>query len=506
MKRWLGCCVLIAGVCLGPVAARAQEVSPRDVWPQATSAIDTGDVTTANKKTAELSDLAKAYGIRVFPLYAASAAALARQAESKNNKTAVEWANKAADQLDPSSPAVAFTRADAAADQKNWAAALPTAARGFLNLFTNYRSRLLSRSDLLIVITLALLVTAAVFALALFIRYGRSMAHDFREIIGKQFRGGAVSVLAFALLFLPLFVWLGPVWLVFYWFIIFFGYARGSERLVIVMLALVIAAAPLILDLVSHWIAGVDGPVVMSAISSEEQAYHPEALRRMQELVNIVPDNAVLHLLLGNLQLQEGNSQQAAVHYRRSLELRDSAGAHVNLGNLHFLDNDFPSAITEYQRAEQLDPRMAIAFYNHAIASGETYKFDEQAQKLDQAKRIDRASIERLSSNPPSQKIAMYRPPISQAWDVSTSIARRGTARTLFGNYSWFDPIISAQNPITLGGVLALVFATARLHETSSRRFCRRLHQVRPHVLSSLQVGAREHHVLHAVHSHLFEA
>jgi tetratricopeptide (TPR) repeat protein len=459
MARQLICSVLLVWVCLGPIAARAEQIAPRDIWPQATAAIDNGDVDTANKKTNELIDLAKAYGIKTFPLYAASAAALARQASTKGNGIAVEWGYKAADTLDPGSPSVAFTRADAAGDQQKWANALPAAASGFARLATNYRSRLLSRSDLLIVIMLALLVTGVIFSLALFIRYARSMAHDFREIIGKRLRGGSVSVLAFALLFLPLFVWLGPVWLIFYWFVIFFGYARASERLLILLLALSIAAAPLTLDLLSHWIAGVDGPVVMSAIASEEQAYQPEALRRMQELVNIVPDNAILHLLLGNLLLQEGNEQQAAVHYRRSLELRDSAGAHVNLGNLHFLDNDFSSAITEYQRAEQLDSRMAIAFYNHSIASGETYKFDEQAQKLDQAKRIDRAYIERLSSNPPSQKIVMYRPPISQAWDVSSAIARNGIARTLFGNYSWFDPQLSAQNPITLAGALALVFA-----------------------------------------------
>ena len=347
MARQLICSVLLVWVCLGPIAARAEQIAPRDIWPQATAAIDNGDVDTANKKTNELIDLAKAYGIKTFPLYAASAAALARQASTKGNGIAVEWGYKAADTLDPGSPSVAFTRADAAGDQQKWANALPAAASGFARLATNYRSRVLSRSDLLIVIMLALLVTGVIFSLALFIRYARSMAHDFREIIGKRLRGGSVSVLAFALLFLPLFVWLGPVWLIFYWFVIFFGYARASERLLILLLALSIAAAPLTLDLLSHWIAGVDGPVVMSAIASEEQAYQPEALRRMQELVNIVPDNAILHLLLGNLLLQEGNEQQAAVHYRRSLELRDSAGAHVNLGNLHFLDNDFSSAIRE---------------------------------------------------------------------------------------------------------------------------------------------------------------
>jgi tetratricopeptide (TPR) repeat protein len=458
MKRRLLWSV-IAWMCLGSVGARAEQLAPRDIWPQATAAIDGGDADAAYKKANELAEIGKSYGIKTFPLYAESAAALARQAAKRGNKLAAEWGNKVSDQLDPSSPAVAFSKAEEASDQRNWAKAIPTALRGFGKVFAKYRARTLSRSDFMIVIISALTLTAAIFAIALFVRYGRAMAHDFREMLSGRARGGAVTVLAFALLFLPLFIWLGPVWLAFYWFVIFFAYAGITERILIILLALVIASAPILLDMTAHWIAGVDSPVVISAIASEEQSYYPEALRRMQELATIVPNDATLHLLLGNLYLQDGNEPQAAVHYRRSIELRDSAGAHVNLGNLHFLDNDFAAAITEYQRAEELDARLAIAFYNHSIASGETYKFDEQAQRLDQAKRIDRASIERLSSNPPSQKIAMFRPPISQAWDVSTMIARRGAARTLFGNYSWFDPTISAQNSVTLGGLLTAIAA-----------------------------------------------
>ncbi len=450
---------LLAWMCLGSVGAHAAQVAPRDVWPQATAAIENGDVDGATKKTNELTDLGKSYGIKTFPLYAESAAALARQAAKRGNQLASDWGNKIADQLDPNSPAVAFSKAEAASEQKNWAKAIPTAFRGYGNVLRKYRAKLLSRSDFTIVIMAALVLTAAIFAVALFVRYGRSMAHDFREILSQWTRGGAVTVLAFALLFLPLFVWLGPVWLLFYWFVIFFGYASLGERLLIIILALVVASAPIVLDLSAHWIAGVDGPVVLPAIASEEQSYYPEALRRLQELVNIVPDNATLHLLLGNLQLQDGNEPQAAVHYRRSLELRDNAGAHVNLGNLHFLENDFAAAINEYQRAETLDSHLAIAFYNHSIVSGETYKFDEQAARLDQAKRIDRTYIERIMSNPPSQKIVMYRPPIAQAWDVSAALAKRHVARSLFGNYSWFDPLVSARNPMTLGGLLAAILA-----------------------------------------------
>jgi tetratricopeptide (TPR) repeat protein len=451
--------LLAACACLGSLAARAEDLAPRDIWPQATTAADTGNLDAAAKKTNELRETGKSYGIKTFPSYSVSASALSRQAAKQGNKPAADWGAKAADALDPNSAAVAFMRADAAADAKNWGAALPALLRGFTNLLHNYRSRLLSRSDFLITILLAIALTTAIFAIALFVRYGRAMAHDFREIVGARISGGSVSVLAFALLFLPIFLWLGPLWLVFYWFIIFFGYAKPGERILIVVLSLLIAAAPVVLDITSHWIAGVDSPVVMSAIASEERSYQPDALRRMQELVNIVPDDAMLHLLIGNLYLQDGNEQQATQHYRRSAELHDSAGAHVNLGDLHFFNNDFATAVTEYNKAEALDPKLAIAFYDDAIALGELYKFDQQAQRLDQAKKIDRSGIERLSSQPPAQKVVLYHPQISQAWAVSTSIARRGVARSLFGNYAWVDPAESARNPLTLGAILTVILA-----------------------------------------------
>jgi tetratricopeptide (TPR) repeat protein len=459
MKRPLVSSVLLAWVCLGSIGAHAEQLAPRDIWPQATAAVENGDLATASKKTAELIEVGKAFGIKTFPLYAESAASLARRAESIGNHNVAEWGNKVAAQLDPHAPGVAFIHADGAAEQHNWTAAVSAVITGFGDIFGNYRSRLLSRSDMLIVLVLAIALTSVVFALALFVRYGKTMSHDFRERLGTLFTGGSVSVLAFALLFLPIFVWLGPLWLIFYWFVIFFGYANGLERAVSLLLALLLAATPIALDLTSTWIAGIDSPVMMAAIASEESSYRPDALRRLQEVVNIVPDDPMLHILLGNLYLQDGNEQQATVHYRRSVDLHESAGAHVNLGNLHFFNNDFPAAITEYERAEELDKDLAIAFYNHSVASGETYKFDEQARLLDQAKRIDRASIERVSSNPSAQKVVMYRPPISQAWTVATSVARRGTARSLFGNWAWFDPSISARNPVTGAGVMTFILA-----------------------------------------------
>jgi tetratricopeptide (TPR) repeat protein len=455
--------LLLASLCLvtglSTSTARAEQPSPRDLWPQATSAANAGDLDAAIKQTSGLIDTGKSYGVKTFPLYAASAAALARQADKENNKPVAQWAAKAADQLDPGSAAVAFSNADRAADQKQYGKAAAYVATGFARTVIGYRSRLLSRADTLMVLLLAIALTSIIFAASLFIRYFRAMGHDFRENLSQRFRGGSISVLAFALLFLPIFLWLGPFWLVFYWFIIFFGYAKPAERVLIVVLSLLLALSPIALDLSAHWIAGSDNPAVVAAVGSAEQSYQPDALRRMQDLVSIVPDSPRLQLLLGNLLMFEGNERQAAEHYRRSAELKDSAGAHVNLGNLHYLDNDFAAAVTEYEKAEALDPRLAITFYNHSLASGETYKFDEQAKMLETARRLDRATVEKLSSAPPAQKVVMYHLPVREAWTIAASVARGGAARSLFGNYSYFDPMVSSVNPLTIGAILALALA-----------------------------------------------
>lgn len=457
MRLRLAVTALVAAALFVAAEVRAQ-AAPRDLWPQAASAAREGDFATASKQTAALLTAGRNYGIRTYPVYAGAAAALGWAAAKGGDQELTTWATKTAAQLDPSSPSVAFSNADRAASLNRWSEALPLALQGFGRVITNYRTNVLSRADFVIVAALAFAITAIVFAITLFIRYGRSMAHDFRESLSRRFRGGSVTVLAFALLFLPLFLWLGPIWLAFYWFAIFFGYASVGERVLIVILLLVVAALPIALDASSNWIAGVDSPVVLAAASSQEQSYQPEALRRLQELVAVTPDNPMLHLLLGNLQAFEGNDEQAAVHYRRAIELRRGyAGAHVNLGNLHFLDNEFQAAMTEYERAQAADPSLAISYYNASVAAGDMYKFDLQAQMLEKARKAERTYVERLTRNQPPQKIVMYHPAVSEAWQATKALARVPASRALFGNYSVFDPLRTAVNPLTIGALLALM-------------------------------------------------
>ncbi|HEX7704879.1 MAG TPA: hypothetical protein VF701_00305 [Thermoanaerobaculia bacterium] len=451
--------LVTAASVLAVASGVSAQVPPRDIWPQAAAAARDGDFDSAEKHLTALMVAGKENGIRRFPAYAEAAAGLARESARENAELA-RWAGVAAKRLDPRSAGVAFSEADQAARGDDWTAAMRLAWQGFTRLSSDYRRNVLGRADFLIVLVIAIAITAIVLAFALFIRYGRTMAHDFREMLGSILSGGSVTLLAFAMLFLPLFLWLGPIWLLFYWFAIFFAYAGIGERIAILLLLGGAALLPIALSAASNWIAGVNSPVVVAAISSADQTYDPEALRRLQELIAVVPDDARLHLLLGNMLSFEGLEDQAAVHYRRATELRPQyAGAHVNLGNLLFQTNEYQAAMTEYAKAQGAEPDLAIAYYNHSVASGELYRFDQQARMLDQARRTDRSFIERVRRFPPPQKVVMYDPPLHEAWEVAEIASRRPEARGLFSNYSAFDPVESATNPVTLGALAALILA-----------------------------------------------
>ncbi|MGN6185394.1 MAG: hypothetical protein ACTHQM_17275 [Thermoanaerobaculia bacterium] len=461
MKRFAVAALLLTVFLTAGNAFAQQQLAPRDIWPQATSAAREGDFKTADEQLSSITAAAKAYGIKTFPQYASAAAGMASES-GNTNPDLRKWSERAMTQLDGRSPSVAFSEADRAMRANDWPTAIKLALGGFAKLAANYRSRVLSRADLMIVAAIAIAVTAMLLAIALFIRYGRSMAHDFREVLGSWMSGGTVSVLAFALLFLPVFLWLGPMWLVFYWLAIFFGYAGAGERIAIIVLLLLVALAPVAIDWSAHSAAAVDSPVVMAAIASEAQAYNPEALRRLQELIAVVPDHPTLHVLIGNLQVFEGLDDQASLHYRRAIELRPRyAGAHVNLGNLFAFNNEWSAAITEYERAQRGEPKLAAAFYNHSVAAGETYNYRVQGDMLQQARDVDSSFVERLTRTPPSQKVVMYSPPISEAWDVTEEMSQRPAARALFGNYSSFDPLKAASNPLTIGAVAAILLALA---------------------------------------------
>jgi tetratricopeptide (TPR) repeat protein len=437
------------------------ELPAADLWTEANAAADAGDFTAANQRLNAMLERAREIGVARFPLLAKSAAALAAKAQEEKNPELSRWSIAAAELLDPVSPAIAYAAADLAARRGDWVGAIRSVAMGMLKTLRDYSSGVLAQNDLLLVLAMAVGLLTAAFALALLLRYGPAAAHDFRELLGTKFSAGVTTVLAFALLFLPVFLWLGPAWLVFWWLALFFAYGSWKERTITVVLLLLVATMPLVLERAASRIAGLQSPVVRAAVSAASDSYDAEALQRLQALLEFLPEDAMLHLLIGNLYVQKGSDNEAQIHYRRAAQLDEQlAGAHLNLGNLHFFNNDFTAAISRYERAAALDRSLAIAPYNHSVAAGELYRFEDQRTKLDEARQRNRSLVNALTSRTDRElKVAMYQVPIPVAWALAERIARAGTARELYGNYAYFDPARALTNTLTIAALIALLLA-----------------------------------------------
>ncbi len=441
-----------------------EELPAPEMWSEANAAADSGDFEGASQRLNGLLERGRQIGVARYPLLATSAAALAGRAQDEKNGELARWAIAAAERLDPMSPAIAYAAADIAARRGDWVGAARSVAMGMIKTAGDYAARLLAQNDLLLVLVMAIGLLTVVFAVALALRYGRAAAHDFREMLGTRFSAGVTTVLAFALLFLPLFLWLGPAWLVLWWLALFFAYATWKERTLIVVLLVAVALIPVLLERAASRIAGLKSPVVRSAVSAASNSFDPDAVQRLHGLLEFMPEDPMLHLLLGNLYVQQGSDNDANIHYRRAVQLNDRlAGAHLNIGNLHFFNNDFTAAISRYERAAAIDGTLALAPYNHSVAAGELNRFDEQASKLDEAQRRNRSLVDELTSRGGDRplKVEMYQVPIPQAWTIAEKIARSGTARELYGNFAYFDARRAATNTLTLGALLALVLAVA---------------------------------------------
>jgi tetratricopeptide (TPR) repeat protein len=460
MRGWAIRALLVLLVAAAAPLA-AEELPAGDLWSEANAAADAGDFEVANERLGGLLERARGIGLARFPLLAKSAVALAGKAQGENNGELMQWAIAAAERLDPVSPAVSYAAADLAARQGDYVGAGREVAMGLMKTLRDYTSSVLAQNDLLLVVALALGLLTASFAVALALRYGRAAAHDFREMLGGMFSAGVTTVLAFALLFLPLFLWLGPSWLVLWWLALFFTYATWKEKALIAVLLVVVALVPLLLERSAARIAGLKSPVVHAAVAAASRSYDADALRRLQALLEFMPEDAMLHLLIGNLYVQQGSDNEAQIHYRRATQLDDDlAGAHLNLGNLHFFNNDFTAAISRYEKAATVDATLAIAPYNHSVAAGELNRFDEQRRKLDEARQRNRSVVNALTSKTEQGlSVEMYQVPIAVAWSLADQIARSGTARELYGNYAFFDPGRALTNTLTIAALGALVLA-----------------------------------------------
>ena len=158
---------------------------------------------------------------------------------------------------------------------------------------------------------LSLLATTVVFGLAMVLRYGSLLKHDFEESFGPGRQSLALG-LAAVILLLPALVFQGWAWLPLWWLAMLFIYMGRAERVVaLAMLALCVASAPLVHTMEARLLAQ-QNPLFWASLGALESGPDSRALAQLEEAVRAHPDDRDLAYLLGAEYKKAGRYDEGA--------------------------------------------------------------------------------------------------------------------------------------------------------------------------------------------------
>ena len=230
------------------------------------------------------------------------------------------------------------------------------------------------------VMLMALLASTIVFGLAMLIRYGSLLKHDFEESFGPGRQSLALG-LAAVILLLPAMLFQGWAWLPLWWLAMLFIYMGWAERIVaLALLLLCVGSAPLVKTMEARLLAQ-QNPLFWASLGSLESGPDTRAVAQLEEARRANPADRDLTYLLGAEYKKAGRYDDASALYREALasQAKDPIALN-NLANLEFARGEFPAAIARYRQAAESgvggDAVAATAYYNLSLAS--LQRFDRQ--------------------------------------------------------------------------------------------------------------------------------
>ena len=249
-------------------------------------------------------------------------------------------------------------------------------------------------------LVLALAVLTALFALFMALAHQVALRHDVEEwLIGRHHEAWAQAG-GWAVLLLPLVVWVGAGWLIFYWIAVTFRYMRSAERaLAIVLLLAMAGVTPAYRYTVGLYGLAAD-PAVRTTLDAANGGYDPDRVVKLRALVDAHPNEPVYRFLLAGLYKNGRYFEDAFEEYRRVLDQAPSTyQAHINLGNIFFAIGQYGEAMTHYRRALQTRPDSVLAHYDMYLAQSDSFKLKEAAESLSRVREIDPEETNRLLSS-----------------------------------------------------------------------------------------------------------
>jgi len=331
--------------------------------------------------------------------------ALVRESHEKLAAESPALARKAcklAVELAPALPAAhtCLARATLAED----ASALPAAAASVLSAArAALRDPRLGRALAFNAGTIALaglLAASLLFVLLLFLRHSQLYVHDVQHLFPAGARRWQTSLLALALILLPLLLQAGFVPILFMLLFAVALYASAAEVALGCISLVLLASLPFASQGLSRMAAF--GGTAADVWMLEHGEGTPLELRRLQERLKSDKPEMAVAFVLAHKAKREGDLAQAQQLYRKALEVGRNASyvslaaVHNNLGNVYLLQGDLQRGMDEYQKAMDLQDDLAAAHFNlsRAYNLGGVDSLEKVQAEQARALALDRDAID----------------------------------------------------------------------------------------------------------------
>ena len=426
MKRrffLLAAAAVLRGVFLAPPIraqapqAQAQEaVSPlpppvtrglyRSNWFEFLSADSENDGAAASKSLDRMIKAARKVGVHRLSDFSRTAVHLGRRAETLGAPDRAKRAYDAALLLDDANPDAVVARLSFQIRHGKILEALRTLPSAVTAMLATHESRMAVLSLIVLWTAAALAATLLASILVLALAHFPRAVHDIRETGHRLFGRSAALPLALLILGLPLFVGLGPVWLILYWGALIFPYARPHERSILVAGFIGLALGPPVIAWITQENIQQRSPLLVAAVDLAERREDASAEDGLRQASAVFPEDADVWFLLGIFAERAGDLERAQNEYNRATEADPSDYRPIlNRGNVHFTEGDYSEAIRDYIEASKRAPRAPDVYYNLSLARGEAYDFQGQSQAIAKAREISASQVGGWSDNPTLSRV-----------------------------------------------------------------------------------------------------
>lgn len=338
---------------------------------------------------------ARQLGMSRLPDLSVGAVARATQAARQGDFPRARWALAAAERLDPGRPAVAFAQSEVDRLEGKYLGAVTSKLRGYSRILTAPQERYLWLQDLLLWGLALLLLSGVLFIAVQMVSKGGLLFEDLVSMFSRRLPRPAAIAATVILLLLPLALPSGLLWLPLFWSALLWAYSSRSERAVLVLLWLLVGAAPILVTAQSREIAVRLSPPGQAMESMLQRRLYGSLFTDLGVLRSLLPESMAVKHFIADVHRTLNQWEMANSLYQQVLEEEpNNVEAQMNIGAYAFLKGDFGTAIQHFQKVATADPNNAAAQFNLSQAYSESYLFNESRKALAQARQIDDSQVD----------------------------------------------------------------------------------------------------------------